>query len=86
MSLRTSLSAALQVHGLQLRGGFCPLPEEAIALPDGRTRLTGESHYLLNIAPAAYWNLWTKEIVHMVQLRVMEHVKTRAEAGPKSPK
>jgi len=36
MSLGPALSAALQVHGLQLRGGFCPLPEEAIALPDGR--------------------------------------------------
>ncbi len=57
-----------------LEGGF-----KLEALPDGRTRLTGESHYLLNIAPAAYWNLWTKEIVRMVQLRVLEHVKTRAE-------
>jgi len=64
-----------------LEGGF-----RLTTLPDGRTRLVGESHYLLNIAPAAYWNLWTEEIVHMVQLRVMEHVKTRAEAGPKSPK
>jgi hypothetical protein len=62
-----------------LEGGF-----KLTALPDGRTRLVGESHYLLNIAPAAYWNLWTKEIVRMVQLRVLEHVKTRAESGPKS--
>jgi ferredoxin len=36
MSLGPALSAALQVHGLQLRGGFCPSPEEAIALPNGR--------------------------------------------------
>ena len=64
-----------------LEGGF-----KLTTLPDGRTRLVGESHYLLNIAPAAYWNLWTEEIVHMVQLRVLEHVKTRAEAGPKSAK
>ena len=64
-----------------LEGGF-----KLTTLPDGRTRLVGESHYLLNIAPAAYWNLWTKEIVHMVQRRVLEHVKTRAEAGSKSPK
>ena len=62
-----------------LEGGF-----KLETLPDGRTRLTGESHYLLNIAPAAYWNLWTKEIVRMVQLRVLEHVKTRAEAPPKA--
>ena len=62
-----------------LEGGF-----KLETLPDGRTRLIGESHYLLNIAPAAYWNLWTKEIVHMVHRRVLEHVKTRAEAGPKA--
>ena len=64
-----------------LEGGF-----KLTTLPDGRTRLVGESHYLLNIAPASYWNLWTEEIVHMVQRRVLEHVKTRAEAGSKSPK
>ena len=62
-----------------LDGGF-----KLTALPDGRTRLVGESHYLLNIAPASYWNLWTEEIVHMVQRRVLEHVKTRSEAGPKA--
>lgn len=72
---------AAHLHGAyaSLEGGF-----KLTALPDGRTRLVGESHYLLNIAPAAYWNLWTKEIVHMVQLRVLEHVKTRAEAKPKA--
>ena len=64
-----------------LDGGF-----KLTTLPDGRTRLVGESHYLLNIAPASYWNLWTDEIVHMVQRRVLEHVKIRAEAGPKSLK
>ena len=31
-----ALSAALQPYGLQLRGGFCPDAQEAIALPDGR--------------------------------------------------
>ena len=61
-----------------LEGGF-----KLESLPDGRTRLVGESHYLLNIAPASYWNLWTEKIVHMVQRRVLEHVKNRAEAAPK---
>lgn len=37
MSLRPALSAALQAHGLHVRGGFCPAAHEAIALPDGRT-------------------------------------------------
>ena len=62
-----------------LEGGF-----KLTALPDGRTRVVGESHYLLNIAPAHYWNLWTKEIVRMVQRRVLEHVKTEAERAPKA--
>jgi len=36
MSLRPALSAALEAHGLHLRGGFCPQAHEAIHLPDGR--------------------------------------------------
>ena len=36
MSIRPALSAALQAHGLHLRGGFCPQAHEAITLPDGR--------------------------------------------------
>ena len=76
---RTIDSAHLHSAYASLEGGF-----KLTTLPDGRTRLVGESRYLLNIAPAAYWNLWTKEIVHSVQRRVLDHVKTRAEAGPKA--
>ena len=53
-------------------------------LPGGRTRVIGESHYLLNLAPASYWNLWTEQIIRMVQRRVLEHVKQQAEIGPKA--
>lgn len=68
---------APHLHGsyASLEGGF-----RLEALPDGRTRLTGTSRYLLNLAPASYWNLWTREIVSQVQLRVLNHVKARAEA------
>jgi hypothetical protein len=62
-----------------LDGGF-----RLETLPDGRTRLIGESHYLLNLAPASYWNLWTGQIVRMVQRRVLEHIKQQAESGPKA--
>ena len=62
-----------------LEGGF-----KLESLPDGRTRVIGESRYLLNIAPAAYWNLWTQEIVHGVQRRVLEHVRRQAEPGPRT--
>jgi hypothetical protein len=35
----------------------------------------------LAITPASYWNIWTREIVSQVQLRVMNHVKAKAEAA-----
>ena len=36
MVARAMLSAALQAHGLHVRGGFCPDPAEGLHLPDGR--------------------------------------------------
>jgi len=59
-----------------LDGGF-----RLEALPGNRTRLIGTSHYALTIAPATYWNAWTRHIVAQVQLRVMNHVKAKAEAA-----
>ncbi len=76
---KTIDAAHLHSAYASLEGGFKLEP-----LPGGRTRVVGESHYLLNIAPASYWNLWTVEIVRMVQRRVLEHVKNRAESGPKA--
>ena len=69
---------AAHLHGTyaSLEGGF-----RLEALPNGQTRLTGNSRYLLTITPASYWNLWTRQIVSQVQLRVMNHVKARAEAA-----
>ena len=69
---------AAHLHGTytSLEGGF-----RLEALTDGRTRLTGNSRYLLTITPASYWNLWTRQIVSQVQLRVMNHVKAKAEAA-----
>lgn len=76
---KTIDAAHLHSAYASLEGGFKLEP-----LPGGRTRVIGDSRYLLNIAPAVYWNLWTKEIVHGVHRRVLDHVKTRAEAGPKA--
>jgi len=66
--------AHLHTTYTSLDGGFRLEP-----LPDGRTRLIGTSRYLLTIAPASYWNIWTRHIVGQVQLRVMNHVKAKAE-------
>ena len=68
--------AHLHTTYTSLDGGF-----RLEALPNGQTRLTGTSRYLLAITPASYWNLWTREIVSQVQLRVMNHVKAKAEAA-----
>ncbi len=76
---KTIDSAHLHSAYASLDGGF-----RLETLPDGRTRLIGESHYLLNLSPASYWNLWTKEIVRMVQGRVLEHVKQQAEKSPQA--
>jgi hypothetical protein len=67
--------AHLHTTYTSLDGGF-----RLEALPNGQTRLIGTSRYLLAITPASYWNLWTREIVSQVQLRVMNHVKAKAEA------
>lgn len=74
---RTIDAAHLHSTYASLDGGF-----KLASLPGGRTLLVGESHYLLNLSPASYWNLWTKEIVRMVQFRVLEHVKEQAEKSP----
>ncbi|MFZ9412484.1 MAG: hypothetical protein ACO28Z_04915 [Opitutales bacterium] len=76
---KTIDAAHLHSAYASLDGGFKLEP-----LPGGRTRLIGESHYLLNLSPASYWNLWTKEIVRMVQGRVLEHVKQQAEKSPQA--
>lgn len=68
--------AHLRTTYTSLEGGF-----HLEALPNGQTRLTGTSRYLLTIAPATYWNIWTRQIVSQVQLRVMNHVKAKAEAA-----
>lgn len=68
--------AHLHTTYTSLEGGF-----RLEALPNGQTRLTGNSRYLLTITPASYWNLWTRHIVGQVQLRVMNHVKAKAEAA-----
>ena len=50
-----------------------------IALPNGRTRLEGRTWYQLDIAPVAYWQLWTDWILHRIHLRVLEHIQDLSE-------
>jgi len=57
------------------RGEFRLIP-----LANGRTRLEGSTWYSLEMAPEAYWRLWTEPLVHAIHLRVLAHIKRLAEA------
>jgi len=51
-------------------------------LAPGRTRLEGTTWYRHGLWPHDYWRLWSDYIIHTIHLRVLNHVKSLAEAGP----
>ena len=54
-----------------------------IPLPGGRTRLEGTTWYRHSLWPAAYWKVWSDEIIHQIHLRVLRHIKgLSAESEP----
>ena len=48
-------------------------------LPEGRTLLRGTTWYHHRMWPAAYWKWWSDFIIHRIHLRVLAHIKKRAE-------
>lgn len=58
---------------------------QLIALPSGGTRLEGTTWYRHNMWPVSYWQTWSDHIIHRIHLRVLQHIKTRAEAPTESP-
>lgn len=50
-----------------------------LPLPGGGTRLAGTSRYEQRLWPAAYWMLYSDQVVHSVHRRVFGHIKTLAE-------
>ena len=55
-------------------------------LPNGHTLLRGTSWYELHMGPGPYWRLWSDYIIHQIHRRVLEHIRTLAEANVKQPK
>jgi uncharacterized membrane protein YhaH (DUF805 family) len=51
------------------------------ALPDGRTKLSGTTWYSNRMWPAPYWGLWSDYIIHRIHTRVLNHIKSLADAG-----
>lgn len=48
-------------------------------LPNGQTRLLGTTWYQHDIWPSLYWKLWSDYILHRIHLRVLKHIKKKAE-------
>ena len=50
-------------------------------LPNGKTRLIGTTWYGNRMWPAAYWRVWSDYVIQRIHERVLNHIKTLAEAG-----
>jgi len=53
-------------------------------LPHNRTLLEGTTWYQHGLWPAEYWRWWSDAIIHRIHLRVLNHIRTSAEAGGKA--
>ena len=64
-----------------LNGYFVPQRTRfvLVELPGGRTRLEGTSWYSHRIWPEWYWTPVTRQVVHGIHQRVLEHIKALAE-------
>lgn len=51
-------------------------------MPGGRTRVSGTTWYRHSLWPAAYWRLYSEEIIHRIHYRVLHHLQRVAEARP----
>jgi hypothetical protein len=79
----TEMSPWPRVQAPHLDGGFRAVRGEFRIVPvaPGVTRLEGRTWYALDLWPRGYWRLWAEPIVHAIHRRVLEHVRTLAEAG-----
>jgi len=51
-----------------------------IKLASNKTLLEGTTWYYNKIKPEIYWNIWSDYIIHKIHERVLNHIKTDAEA------
>ncbi len=50
-------------------------------LPGGKTRLEGTTWYTNQMWPEKYWSVFSDEIIHRIHMRVLEHIRRRAEGS-----
>jgi uncharacterized protein YndB with AHSA1/START domain len=53
-------------------------------LPHNRTLLEGTTWYQHGLWPAEYWRWWSDAIIHRIHMRVLNHIRTLAEADGKA--
>jgi uncharacterized membrane protein YhaH (DUF805 family) len=70
-----------EIHPRHLNGFLVSRQGQFLLTPlsGGRTRLEGTTWYQHHLWPAAYWQLWSDEIIHRIHMRVLEHIKRLAE-------
>ena len=74
------INAPHLLNGLHSRRGEFRL----IPLPGGHTRLEGRTWYGVEMAPQAYWGLFSDALIHAIHERVLAHVKVLAEGGARA--
>ena len=52
-----------------------------IDLGDGRTRLEGSTWYEIQMAPEAYWQIFSDALIHRIHQRVLDHIKQEVEVA-----
>ena len=52
---------------------------ELVELGPTTTRLVGTTWYTLDLAPGAYWSLFSDAIVHRIHGRVLRHIESLSE-------
>ena len=50
-----------------------------VDLGDGRTRLEGSTWYEVEMAPEAYWRIFSDALIHRIHQRVLDHIKREVE-------
>jgi hypothetical protein len=76
------LSPYQNIHAPHLHGYFISHGGQFLltALPGGRTRLEGTTWYQHTMWPATYWSWWSNYVIHRIHMRVLTHIRERAES------
>ena len=79
--LMKEMSPYSEVHAPHLDGGVRSEKGEfrLIPLPNGRTRMEGQSWYRSEFAPDFYWGMYSDHIVRLIHQRVLGHIRTLSE-------